>query len=125
MVIDNNAGHRYSMMVMQMMEVFKKEFPKGFVLKNTVELTIDCWNIAILTEKSGSDKLYLKELRSSKHKKVIEKLVNYKQIYFFNYDSMITDYELVDNKLRVESQPWEIFTENINSVGFTRKKITS
>jgi hypothetical protein len=97
---------KYSEMLMEIYDIFDDQLPESLTMEDVVECCIDAWNLANNKEMLG-EVFYKKELKAYKHNDVIEKMVEYKNIHFINYNSVIVDFSIENDILSVKCQTIE------------------
>lgn len=103
---------KYSEMLIDIINKFNSQFPEDLSFEDVIEVSIEAWNLANRKGFLDNKNLYEQELKTYEYKNVIAKIVEYKQKKFNEYNNIIIDYKLEDNRLQIKSQTQE---EHFNS----------
>lgn len=94
---------KYSEMISKMYDYFEDQLPESLTIEDVFECCIEAWNLAVRKVIYGDD-LYNIEVKDVKFLDVIEKMVEFKNKHFFDYNNFIINYSIENDILSVESQ---------------------
>ena len=112
-IIVENNGAKYSEMLIEIINKFDSQLPENLSFEDVIEISIESWNLANNKIFLESKNLYEQELKSHKYSDVVSKIIDYKQERFDNFNNVIIDYSLENDRLQIKSQTQE---ENFNSM---------
>ena len=111
-IVENNRA-KYSEMLIEIINKFDSQLPENLSFEDVIEISIESWNLANNKIFLESKNLYEQELKSHKYPDVVSKIIDYKQERFDNFNNIIIDYSLENNRLQIKSQTQE---EHFNSM---------
>jgi hypothetical protein len=119
-IIPQNEDVKYSVLLSDLMDVFKNEFPEDFYMEDAVELCMNAWNLANMSFIVPENEF--KEILSNSpsngfESKLLNKIILRKISHFNKYDRFIAEFEIKEVKgepiLSVLTEEKESFLANL------------